>query len=177
MLRYNTGQTAQKWTRSELIGSASVVGLILCIWAVISWRHYQGDETRRLITNTRAELVAARDKIGVLASSLAETQKQLDDANRRVMELTSVAARAPQLPVSIRQWRDGSTTYAIALQNEGEQGISVHLTVTNPDRSRSREQDCYIPPHKTINTPLRIYPHDTMIITADGFATRTQSMD
>jgi len=93
------------------------------------------------------------------------------------MELTSVAARAPRLPVTVKQWRDSSTTSAVALQNETEQGISVHLTVTNPDRSRSREQDCYVPARKTINTPLRIFPNDTVIVAADGFATKTQKMD
>ena len=177
MLRYTTEQSPQKWTRSELMGIAGVAFLILCIWGVISWRHYQGDETQHLLAKTRAELVAAKEKIGALTGSLTETQKQLDDANNKIMELTSVAARAPRLPVSVRQWRDGSTTYAIALQNDGEQDISVHVTVTNPDRSRSREQDCYIPAHKTINTPLRIYPHDTAIVAAEGFATKTQRMD
>jgi hypothetical protein len=177
MLRYNTEQAPQKWTRSDLMGVAGIAILILLIWAIISWRHYEGDETQHLLIKTRTELAAVKEKAAALANSLADTQKQLDAANQKIMELTSVAARAPQLPVNVRQWRDGSTTYAVALQNESEQGISVHVTVTNPDRSRSREQDCYVRAHQSINTPLRIYPNDTVILTAEGFATKTQNMD
>jgi len=177
MLRYETDQTPQKWSRAEILGIGGIVFLILCIWAALSWRHYEGDETQRLLTKARAQLADAKEKSAALSSRLADTQKQLDDANSKIMELTSVAARAPRLPVNVKQWRDGSTTYAVALQNESEQGISVHVTVTNPDRSRSREQDCYVPEHKTINTPLRIFPHDTVIVAADGFATKTQKMD
>jgi len=177
MLSYDTDQTPQKWNRSDLKIVGGIVFLLLCIWAVVSWRNYQGDETRNLLSKARADLAASKEKASTLANSLADTQKQLDNANNKIMELTSIAARAPRLPINFKQWRDGSATYAVALQNESDQGISVHVTVTNPDRSRSREQDCYIPAHKTINTPLRIFPHDTVILAADGFATKTQSMD
>ena len=68
-------------------------------------------------------------------------------------------------------------THAIALQNQGDKEISVHLTVSNPGFSRSREQDCAVPAHATINTPIKIYPHDTAIVSADGFATRTEKLD
>ena len=177
MLRYETGEKSQKWSRADLLGIAGIVFVILGIWAVISWRHYEGDETQRALTKTRAQLADAKEKGAALASRQADTQKQLDDANVRIMELTSVAARAPRLPVNVKQWHPENTTSAIALQNEGAQDISVHLTVTNPDRSRSREQDCYVPAHKTINTPLRIFPNDTVIVAAGGFATKTQKMD
>ena len=177
MLRYDTDQTSQKWTRTEIKGIAGVVVLLLCIWGVISWRHYQGDETQLLLTKTRAQLAETKAKHDALATQLADTQKQLDDANRKIMELTSVAARAPKLPITIKQWQDGSMTYAIALQNDSERDISVHVTVANVDRSRSREQDCYVPAHQSLRTPLRIFPHDTVILAADGFATKTQNMD
>ena len=77
----------------------------------------------------------------------------------------------------MKQWKDSPTTYAIALENQGDGGLSVHLTISNPDRSHPREQDCYIPAHKTVNLPFRIFPNDTAIITAGGFATRTQKME
>jgi hypothetical protein len=177
MLRYDAGQTPQKWTRADFMIIAGLVFLILCTWAANSWRHYQEDETRLYFKETRAALVSARDKTSALEGSLADAQKQLDEANHKIVELMSVAARAPQLPVNVRRWRDSSTTYAVTLQNESEQGISVHVTVTNPDHSRSREQDCYLPGHRSINTPLRIYPHDTVIVAAEGFATKSKGMD
>ena len=177
MLRYETGQKEQKWSRADVLGMAGIVFLILCIWAAISWKHYEGDETQRLLTKTRAQQAEAKEKGAALASRLADTQKQLDDANLRILELTSVAARAPRLPVNVKSWHPESTTTAIALQNDSGQGISVHLTVTNPDRSRSREQDCYVPEHKTINTPLRVFPNDTVIVAAEGFATKTVKLD
>ena len=177
MIPYETDQTPKKWTRNELRTVAGAVVLLLCIWALISWKNYDGDETQRLLTRTRTQLAAVKEKIASLESRLAETEKQLADANSKVMALTSVAARAPQLPVYVKQWKDSPSTYAIALQNQGDDGISVHLTVTNPDRSRSREQECFVKAHQTINTPLRIFPHDTAIVTADGFATRTEKMD
>jgi hypothetical protein len=77
----------------------------------------------------------------------------------------------------VKQWKDSGTTYAIALENQSDEGLSVHVTVSNPNRSRPREQGCYVAAHRTINTPLRIFPNDTVIVTADGFATRTEKMD
>jgi septal ring factor EnvC (AmiA/AmiB activator) len=177
MIRYETDQTPKKWTRNELMTVAGAVVLLLCIWALIAWKNYDGDETQRLLARTHTQLAAAKEKIASLESRLAETEKQLADANSKVMALTSVAARAPQLPVHAKQWKDSPSTYAIALQNEGDEEISVHLTVSNPERSRPREQEFYIKAHQTINTPLRIYPHDTAIVTADGFATRTEKME
>jgi hypothetical protein len=123
------------------------------------------------------QLTEAKDKIAILSASLKETQKQLAEANSKVMALTSVAARAPKLPVYVRRWKDSSVTYAIALENQGDSDLSVHLTVSNPGFSRSREQDCSVPAHKTINTPVKIYPHDIAIVTADGFATRSEKLD
>jgi hypothetical protein len=177
MLRYDSGQTPQKWTRAELMGVAGIVVVLLIIWGAISWKNSRGDETQRRLAQTRIQLAEAREKIASLDNDLKEAQKQLAEANSKVIALTSVAARAPQLPVYVKQWKDSPTTYAIALQNQGDEGLSVHITVSNPGRSRPREQDCYVAAHKTINTPLKIYPHDTAIVTADGFATRTQKMD
>lgn len=177
MIPYDTGQASQKWTRKELKVVGGIVALIFCIWAAIAWNNYQENETRRLLARTSTQLDGARKQIAALKSNLKEANTQLAEANSKIMELTSVAARAPQLPVYVKQWKDGPVTHAIALQNQSDEGISVHLTVSNPERSRPREQDCYVPAHKTINTPLRIYPNDTAIVTADGFATRTEKMD
>jgi hypothetical protein len=177
MIPYETDQTSKKWTRNELMTVAGAVVLLLCIWGLISWKNYSGDETQRLFTRTRTQLAAAKEKIASLETRLAETERQLADANSKVMALTSVAARAPQLPIYVKQWKDGPSTYAIALQNQGDDGISVHLTVSNPERSQPREQEFYVKAHSTINTPLRIFPHDMAIVTADGFATRTAKMD
>jgi uncharacterized coiled-coil protein SlyX len=177
MLRYNAGETSQKWTPTELKGVAAIVVVLLVIWGAISWKNYRGDETQHALSRARTQLAAANEKIASLESRLAQEDKQLAEANSKVMELTSVAARAPQLPIVVKQWRDSGMTYAIALQNQGDDGLSVHITVSNPDRSRPREQNCYVPAHQTINTPLRIFPNDTAILTADGFATRTEKMD
>jgi hypothetical protein len=177
MLRYETEQPAQKWTRTELKWVAGGVAMLLCIWGIVSWRNYAGDETQHLLTRTTAQLAEARDKIASLTASLADAQKQLAEANSKVIALTSVAARAPQLPVHVKQWRDSSVTHSIALQNQGDKDLSVHLTVSNPGFSRSREQDCSVPAHRTINTPIKIYPHDVAILTADGFATRSEKLD
>lgn len=177
MLRYESEPTTQKWTRTELRWVAGGVVLLLCIWGAISWKNYRGDETQHQLTQTTAELAEAKGKVVTLTSNLADLQKQLDDANSKIAALTSVAARAPQMPVYIREWQDSAVTYAVALQNRGDQDMAVHLSVSNPEFSRTREQDCSIPAHKTINTPIRIYPHDTAIVTAYGFATRTRKMD
>jgi hypothetical protein len=177
MLRYETEQTTQKWTRTELKWVACGVGLLLCIWGLVSWKNYSGDETQHLLARTRVQLTEAKEKVASLTASLTDTQKKLADANDKIMALTSVAARAPQLPVYVKQWKYSSVTYAIALQNQGDTDISVHLTVSNPEFSQPREQDCSVPAHKTINTPIKIYPHDTAIVTADGFATRSEKMD
>ena len=142
MIRYDTDQTPQKWTRKELMSVAGAAVLLLCIWALISWRNYAGDETQRLLDRTRTQLAAAKEKIASLDSRLAETEKQLADANSKVLALTSVAHLAPQLPVYVKQWKNGPTTFAVALENQGEVGISVHLTLSNPDQSRPREQEC-----------------------------------
>jgi hypothetical protein len=177
MLRYNSGQAPQKWTRADIMGVAGVVFLLFCIWAIISWRNYRRDETRLLFVKTRTQLAEARKQNDALVERLKDTQKQLDEANDRIMALNLVAARAPALPVILKTWRDGSTNMAIALQNQSDRDLPVHLAVTNVNRSRPRELDCYVPAHKTVGTPLRIYPNDIAILTADGFATKTQRMD
>jgi len=177
VLHYDNGQTPQEWTRAELMGVAGLVVVLLLIWGAVSWRNYQGDETQHVLARTRTQLADAKEKIASLESRLGQEDKQLAEASGKIMDLTAVAARAPQLPVQVKQWKDSSVTFAIALQNQGDEGLSVHLTVSNPDRSRPREQDCYVPAHQTINTRLRIYPNDTAIITADGFATRTEKLE
>jgi len=73
MLRYDTDQTPQKWSRADLLGVAAIVFVILCIWAVISWRHYEGDETQHQLTQARAQLAEAKEKGAALASRLADT--------------------------------------------------------------------------------------------------------
>jgi len=177
MLQYNSGQTSQKWTPNELKAVAGIVVLLLCIWAVVSWRNYQGDETQHLLAKARSQLAEAKTKIASLEASVEQKDKQLADATDKIMALTSVAARAPQLPIAVKQWKDSPTTHAIALQNDSDEGLSVHLTVSNPDRSRPREQDCYVPAHRAINTPQRIFPNDTAIVSASGYATKTEKMD
>jgi hypothetical protein len=177
MIPYETDQTPKKWTPNELKIVAGAVVLLLCIWGLISWKNYSGDETQHVLDRTRTQLAAAKEKIASLESRLAESDKQLADAKDKVMALTSVAARAPQLPISVKQWKDSPSTYAIALQNDGDSEVSVHVTVSNPDRSLPREQAFYVKAHQTVRTPLRIFPHDTAILTADGFATRTAKLD
>jgi hypothetical protein len=177
MIRYSTDDAPNKWTRRELLAVAGAVVFLLCIWGVISWKNYSGDETGRLLARTRTQLAEAREKNTSLSSRIEETEKQLADANEKIMALTSVAARAPQLPVYVKQWKDSSVTHAIALQNQSDRDISVHVTVSNPGFNRTRETDCSVPAHKTINTQLKVYPHDTAIVTADGFATRTEKLD
>jgi uncharacterized coiled-coil protein SlyX len=177
MLRYNSGETSQKWTRTELRGVAGIVVVLLLIWGAISWKNYHGDQTKLALTRTRTQLAAANEKIASLESRLGQEDKQLAEANSKITELTLIAARAPQLPIAVKQWKDSGTTYAIALENQSDEGLSVHVTVSNPNRSRPREQDCYVAARRTINTPLRIFPGDTAILTADGFATRTEKMD
>jgi uncharacterized coiled-coil protein SlyX len=151
--------------------------VLLLLGGAISWKNYQGDTTKQTLARTRTQLAAANEKIASLESRLGQEDKQLAEANSKITELTLIAARAPQLPIAVKQWKDSGTTYAIALENQSDEGLSVHVTVSNPNRSRPREQGCYVPAHQTINTPLRIFPNDTTILTADGFATRTEKMD
>jgi hypothetical protein len=177
MLRYKTDQAPQRWTRTDLMGVAGFIVVLFCIWAIFEMKGCSADENRSLLVRTRAQLAEAKKKNDSLTERLKDTQKQLDEANDRVMALNLVAARAPPLPVRIKSWRDTSTTQAIALENQSDRDLSVHLSVTNPNRSRPREQDCFVPAHKTVGTSFRIYPNDIAVVTADGFATKTQRMD
>ncbi len=178
MLRYSTGEKEQKkWTQKELLGIAGFACLLFCIWALFEIKGCWADDNRQQLVRTRAQLADARKKNETLTAQLTEAQKQLQDATDRIFDLTSVAGRAPALPVKIKSWRDTSTTRSVALENEGEKDLSVHVSVTNPNRSRPREQDCFIAAHKTVGTTFRIYPRDVVIVTAEGFATKTQRME
>ena len=177
MLRYSTGEKQQKWTQKELLGIAGLVGLLFCVWMIFEIKGCWADDNRQQLVRTRAQLQEARKKNDALTAQLTGTQKQLQEATDRVFELTSVAGRAPALPVKIKSWRDTSTTRSVALENESEKDLSVHLSVTSPNRSRPREQDCFIPARKTVGTTFRIYPRDVVIVTAEGFATKTQRME
>ncbi len=177
MLHYDTGPKKEKWTHNELMGIAGFFCLLLVIWSFFEIKGCWADDTRQQLVKTRSQLQEARKKNDTLTAQLADTQKQLQAATDRVFELTSVAARAPALPVRIKPWRDTSTTQSVALENEGDKDLSVHVSVTSPNRSRPREQDCFIPAHKTVGTPFRIYPRDVVIVTSEGFATKTQRME
>ncbi len=177
MLRYETGPKKEKWTQKELLGIAGFVALLFCIWTIFEIKGCWADDTRQALVRTRKQLQEFKTKNDTLTAQLADTQKQLQAATDRVFELTSVAARAPALPVRIKSWRDTSTTRSVALENEGEKDLSVHVSVTSPNRSRPREQDCFIPAHKTVGTNFRIYPSDVVIVTSEGFATKTQRME
>ena len=177
MLRYETGQSREKWTRTDLMGIAGFVLALFCLWAVFEIKGCWADDNRQMLVRARSQLAEARKKNDLLTEQLADTRKQLQEATDRVFELTAVAARAPTLPVRIKTWRDTSTTQSVALENQGEKDLSVHVSVTSPNRSRPREQDCFIPAHKTVGTPFRVYPRDVVIVTSEGFATRTQRME
>ncbi len=178
MLRYETGEKKQlKWTRQELLGLAGFACFLFVIWSFFEIKGCWADDTRQELVRTRTQLADARKKNDALTAQLADTQKQLQAANDRVFDLTSVAGRAPALPVKIKSWRDTSTTQSVALENESEKDLPVHVSVTNPNRSRPREQDCFLPPHKTVGTTFRIYPRDVVIVSSEGFATKTQRME
>jgi len=177
MLRYNPGPTTDKWTRQDILGLAWFAGLMLFVCVILEVRGCWADDTWLSLRRTRVQLAEAAKKNDALNAEMADTRKQLQEATDRIFDLTAVAARAPALPVRIKSWRDTSTTQSVALENEGEKDLSVHVSVTSPNRSRPRGQDCYIPAHKTVGTPFRIYPRDVVIVTSDGFATKTQRME
>jgi len=177
MLRYETGEKKQQWTRQELLGLAGFACFLFLIWTFFEIKGCWADDTRQELVRTRKQLQEAKTRNDTLTAQLADTQKQLRDATDRVFELTSVAGRAPALPVRVKSWRDSSTTQAVALENEGEKDLAVHVSVTNANRSRPREQDCFIPAHKTVGTPFRIYPRDVVVVSSEGFATKVQRME
>ncbi len=176
-LHYDTGEKREKWTRNDLVGIAACVIVLFGIWAFSEIRGCAADGSRLDLSRTRTQLAEARKKNDALTQQLADTRKQLEEATDRVFALTAVAGRAPALPVRIKSWHDTSTTESVALENQSNQDLSVHVAVTSPNRDHPREQDCYIPAHKTVGTPFRVYPRDVVIVTADGFATRTQHME
>ena len=98
MLRYDSGQASQKWTRTDLAIVAGAVVLLLCIWGAVSWKNYRGDESRRLLSRTGAQLDEARKEIASLKSELKEADAQLAEANSRIIALASVAQLARRCP-------------------------------------------------------------------------------
>ncbi len=177
LLHYDNGVKKEKWTRNELLTVAGCVFGLFCIWAFFQVRGCASDDTRMELSALRRQVGDLQKKNTALTEQLTDTRKQLQEATDRVFELTAVAGRAPAMPIKVKSWRDSSSTRSVALENESDQDLSVHVAVTSPNRERPREQDCFVPAHKTVGTPFRIYPRDVVIVTADGFARKTQRME